>query len=94
MIELGNSEAVLLGPRGEVLVRKTPGVCGGEACLGDSRIMVWLLVALKNDGLSDTDLLRDYPTLTSSDLASAWEYNRQHPEEIEQAIQANERDLD
>ena len=29
---------------------KNAGVCGGEACLGDSRIMVWLLVALKNDG--------------------------------------------
>ena len=27
----------------EMLVRHTPGVCGGEACLGSTRIAVWML---------------------------------------------------
>jgi uncharacterized protein (DUF433 family) len=40
------SEVVLHGRNGEALVQKTSGVCGGEACIRDTRIMVWLLVSL------------------------------------------------
>lgn len=94
MIETGKSDAVLLGAQGEILVRKTPGVCGGEACIGNTRIMVWLLVALKNDGMSDADLLKNYPTLRPKDLSAAWEYYRQHPDEIDEAIHANDKDVD
>jgi uncharacterized protein (DUF433 family) len=32
------------------LIRKTSGVCGGAACLRDTRIMVWLLVDLRRQG--------------------------------------------
>jgi hypothetical protein len=31
-------------------IRKTPGVCGGGACVGRTRIPVWLLIAYLNDG--------------------------------------------
>ncbi|HLW67594.1 MAG TPA: DUF433 domain-containing protein [Gemmataceae bacterium] len=34
-------------------VRKTPGVCGGDACIRNTRIPVWLLVAWMKDGLND-----------------------------------------
>jgi uncharacterized protein (DUF433 family) len=94
MIHSEHSDAVLLGNQGDVLVRKTPGICGGDACIGNSRIMVWLLVALKNDGVPDAELLKNYPTLGPSDLSGAWEYYRQHPEEIEQSIDANDKDAD
>jgi uncharacterized protein (DUF433 family) len=84
------SEVVLTGPSGEALVRKTPGVCGGEACIRNSRIMVWLLIGLMRQGMTDTQLLANYPTLTAADLEAARSYYRQHPEEIDEAIAANE----
>ena len=71
-------------------VRKTPGVCGGDACVGNTRIMVWLLVALKHDGLFDADLLKNYPTLVPADLSGSLGILSQHPEEIEEAIHAND----
>jgi len=88
------SEVVLAGPNGSALVRKTPGVCGGEACIRDSRIMVWLLVSLMRQGMTDAELLANYPTLTSEDLDGARSYYRQHPNEIDEAITANENDED
>ena len=34
-------------------IRKTPGVCGGEACIRDTRITVRGLVEWHQQGLSD-----------------------------------------
>jgi uncharacterized protein (DUF433 family) len=89
MANAAQSQVMLAGPEGEPLIRKTPGVCGGDACIRDTRIMVWLLVALKRQGQTDAALLESYPGLTGADLAAAWQYARQHPEEIEEAIAAN-----
>jgi uncharacterized protein (DUF433 family) len=58
-----NSEVVLSGPKGEALVRKTPAVCGGDACIRGTRIMVWLLVDLKQQGASDQEILEVVPLL-------------------------------
>jgi type III restriction enzyme len=88
------SEVVLRGPNGEAIVRRTPGVCGGDACIRDSRIMVWLLIAFMDQGTSDSELLESYPTLSARDLDAAREYYRQRREEIEKAIAANEEDED
>ena len=86
------SEIVLADPNGEALVRKTRGVCGGEACIRNSRIMVWLLVSFMRQGMTDAELLANYPTLTAEDLDAARVYYRQHPDEIDEAITANEND--
>ena len=94
MSQTEQSEVVLTGPNGEAVIRKTPGVCGGDACIRRSRIMVWLLVAFRRDGTTDAEILANYPTLTPEDLAAAWEYDRLHPMEIEDAIRANEEDED
>jgi uncharacterized protein (DUF433 family) len=77
---------------GEPLIRKTPGVCGGDACIRNTRIMVWLLNSLKEKGLTEQQILDNYPSLTRADLAAAWEYARQNLQEIEQAIRANEEE--
>jgi uncharacterized protein (DUF433 family) len=89
-----DSEIVLAGPNGEALVRKTPDVCGGDACIRDSRIMIWLLVSCMRQGMTDAELLNNYPTLIAEDLDAAREYNRRHPAEIAEAIAANEEDDD
>ena len=71
-------------------VTSTPGVCGGEACIRGTRIMVWLLVYFRRRGRSDADLLADYPGLMPEDLAAAWQYEATHREEIERAIKDHE----
>ncbi len=87
-----DTQIVYSSRAGESVIRKTPGVCGGDACIGDSRIMVWLLVAMQRRGLSDQQILAGFPTLTLADLAAAWEYNRRQPDEIDDAIATQETD--
>ena len=70
----------------------TPGVAGGVACGGQSRIPVWLLEAFRRDGLIDAQLLEAYPGLTRTDLANAWAYVATHRDEIDQHIRENESD--
>lgn len=70
-------------------IRRTPGVCGGEACIRMTRIAVWMLEEARRAGVSDADLLSDYPDLNEDDLASAWQYVREHGDEIASAIAAN-----
>ena len=68
-------------------ITKTPGVCGGDACIRGHRIPVWVLVGYRRLKKSDADLLRDYPSLTPADLEAAWEYTAAHLDEIDRAIQ-------
>jgi uncharacterized protein (DUF433 family) len=76
--------------QGKSWITRTPGVCGGEACVRHTRYTVWGLVEWKRLGLSDADLLEQHPELTPADLDAAWEYYDQHPQEIEQALWENE----
>ncbi|MTJ19687.1 DUF433 domain-containing protein [Dolichospermum sp. UHCC 0260] len=41
-------------------------------------------------GISEAQILDDYPHLTAADLVNAWAYANAHLEEIETAIQKNE----
>lgn len=71
-------------------ISKTSGVCGGDACIRETRIPVWLLVHFRRLGVSEGELLYNYPTLSATDLANAWTYAESNPEEIEIAIRENE----
>lgn len=71
-------------------IHKTPGVCGGDACVGNTRIPVWSLVNDRRLGMSDARILEAFPDLTAADLVNAWVYANTHPEEIEAAIRENE----
>jgi uncharacterized protein (DUF433 family) len=74
-------------------IRKTPHVIGGDACIRDTRIAVWMLVNARRLGMSDEELRERYdPPLTPADLEAAWEYCEKNKEEIEQAIRAHEDD--
>jgi len=70
-------------------IRRTPGVCGGEACIRMTRIAIWILEDARRSGVSDADLLADYPDLREDDLTAAWQYVADHSNEIETAIAAN-----
>lgn len=68
----------------------TPGVCGGDPCIRRMRIPVWLLEQCRRLGVSEADLLADYPSLTTEDLANAWAYVLAHPDEIDRQIEEQE----
>lgn len=69
-------------------IERTPGVCGGEACIVRTRIPVWTLVAFREQGWSEARLLDAYPSLRAADLVHAWAYYDGHREEIEAAVRA------
>jgi len=71
-------------------IAKHPNVCGGDACIANTRIPVWVLVQARNLGNSEAELLENYPSLSATDLTNAWTYAAAYPEEIDQAIQENE----
>lgn len=71
-------------------IESLPDVCGGEPCIVRTRIPVWVLEQARRLGVSEADLLRNYPTLRAEDLSQAWAYVRSHREEIERQIQENE----
>ena len=71
------------GSRG---ITKTPGVCGGDACIAKTRIPVWLMVSWRHQGVSDAELLSFYPHLSAADLVNVWAYADAYPEEIEAAL--------
>jgi uncharacterized protein (DUF433 family) len=71
-------------------ITKTPGVCGGEACIRDTRHTVSGLVQWKRLGLTNARILEHHPDLSLTDLEAAWDYFAQHPEEIEQSIREDE----
>ncbi len=73
-------------------IKRTPGVCGGGACIADTRIPVWVVERARQLGMSDADMLQDYPTLRAEDLTNAWAYVRLYREEIEEEIRLNEED--
>lgn len=73
-------------------IESRPKICGGAACIVRTRIPVWILENARRNGVTESELLQDYPTLTAQDLANAWAYVRSHREEIEREIIENEED--
>jgi uncharacterized protein (DUF433 family) len=81
------TQTISVGAKG---ITKTIGVCGGEACIAGTRIAVWLLIEARRLGITEAQLLQDYPHISAADLVNAWVYADAHPEEIEAAINKNE----
>lgn len=71
-------------------ITKTPGVCGGDACIAGTRYSVWGLVESRLQGVSDEAILRAHPQRTQAELDAAWNYYRDNPLEIERCLWENE----
>lgn len=70
-------------------IEKTPGVCGGSACIIRTRIPVWSVIEYMQMGVGKEKLLLNFPTLRAQDLANAWAYYDANKEEIDQEIREN-----
>lgn len=70
----------------EQMVKKTPGVAGGHACIRNTRIAVWTLISLAQQGMNDEELIKNFPGLTPFDLLAARVYYQAHQAEIDALI--------
>jgi uncharacterized protein (DUF433 family) len=73
-------------------IRKTPAVCGGRACIEGTRVPVWTLVQFRQEGLTEIEILYNFPALTPVDLKNAWAYHLANPEEIAADMEEQEGD--
>ena len=73
-------------------IQKTAGVCGGYARIRNTRIPVWTIISLQHQGADDTEILRNFPSLTLFDLAATKAYYASHTEEIDQTITSHNED--
>ena len=73
-------------------ISKTPGVCGGKACIGGTRIRVMDIVVLHRQGMPPEQMLDHYSSrpLTLAEVHSALAYYYDHKDEIEGELAADE----
>ncbi|MDY6954452.1 MAG: DUF433 domain-containing protein [Thermodesulfobacteriota bacterium] len=51
-----------------------PSVCHGKACIKGTRVMVSVILDNLAAGLTEKDILEDYPSLNSEDIHAAIAY--------------------
>ena len=51
-----------------------PEVCGGKPCIKGTRIWVSLILDFLADGMTEAELLAEYPQLTHEDVLAAIAY--------------------
>lgn len=82
---------MLAAPANPKRINRTPGICGGDPCVRNTRITVHGLVEWRQNGRTDAEILDSIPQLTADDLQSAWDYYSSHRAEIESILQAEQR---
>lgn len=72
-------------------ITKTPGVCGGRACIAGHRIRVLDIVVLHEmRGLGPEEIVYQYPSITLADVHAALTYYFDNPEEIKEELRKDE----
>lgn len=73
-------------------IQQTPGVCGGNARIRNTRIPVWTIISFLKLGASEDEIRRNYPILSPEDIKAASSYYEQHQDEIDQVILAQDNE--
>lgn len=60
--------------RWEDRINVDPSICHGKVCIKGTRVMVTVILDNLADGVSETDILRSYPTLKPGDIHAAISY--------------------
>jgi uncharacterized protein (DUF433 family) len=75
-------------------ITKDPRVCGGKACIDNTRIRVIDIVQLKSEGCAPEQMQDVFAApLTLAQIHLALAYAAAHPEEIEAAFAAGDQAL-
>lgn len=77
-----------------IIIQKTPGVCGGHACIRYTRIPVWTIISLQQQGADYQEIIQNFPGLTVMDLTAVQAYYETHKPEIDRAIASHQDDAD
>lgn len=74
-------------------IAKTPGICGGKACIAGHRIRVMDIVAqVEHAKLSPERIVAEvYPSITLADVYAAMAYYHDHREEIDTSFEEARR---
>ncbi|MDI6784120.1 MAG: DUF433 domain-containing protein [bacterium] len=51
-----------------------PLICHGKACIKGTRVMVSVILDNLADGMTEQEILKSYPTITSDDIKAAISY--------------------
>jgi uncharacterized protein (DUF433 family) len=74
-------------------ITKTPGVCGGKACIAGTRIRVMDIVILHEQGILPEQMFEHYSSrpLTPAEIHSALAYYYDHKDEIDASLEEDRR---
>jgi uncharacterized protein (DUF433 family) len=71
-------------------ITRTPGVCGGKACIEGHRIRVMdIAIMYEHQGMSAEEIVEQYPSITLGDVHAALAYYYDNIEEIREDIRQN-----
>ena len=90
MPEKTSESAQVTAIRQVPMIVRTAGTCGGRARLDGTRICVWVLESLWQQGLSVDEIVAMYPMLTRQQVNYALDWADRNIEEIESDIRAHE----
>ena len=70
-------------------ITRTPGVCGGKACIAGHRVRVLdIVVWHEHQGMTPDEIVSHVPTITLADVHAALAFYFDHIEEIQQEMLA------
>ena len=70
-------------------ITKTPGVCGGRACVAGHRVRVMdIAIWSEHEGMTPDEIVAQAPSLTLGDVHAALAYYFDRIEEIQEEIRA------
>jgi uncharacterized protein (DUF433 family) len=68
-------------------ITRTPGICGGKACIAGHRVRVLdIVVWHEHQGMTPDEIVSHVPTITLGDVHAALAYYFDHIEEIQQEM--------
>jgi uncharacterized protein (DUF433 family) len=76
-------------------ITKTPGVCGGRACIAGHRVRVLdIVIWHEQQGLSADEIVSQVPSITLADIHASLAYYYDRREEIQEEIRAEREQAD
>ena len=68
-------------------ITRTPGICGGKACIAGHRVRVLdIVVWHEHQGMTPDEIVSHVPTITLGDVHAALAYYFDHIEDIQQEM--------
>jgi uncharacterized protein (DUF433 family) len=59
-----------------------PGICGGKPCIRGTRLWVSLILDFLADGMTEAELIDEYPQLSHEDILAALAYGAEAAREF------------